>query len=71
MERIFSMGEVAKRLGVPAYRITYAMSTGQLRDASFRFLGKRCFTVLDIERIAEHFGVEPAQKLDRDLGQPV
>ncbi len=65
------MGEVAKRLGVPAYRIVYAISTGQLMDASFRFLGKRCFTALDIERIADHFGVEAVQGLDCDLRQPV
>lgn len=71
MERIFSTGEVAKRLGVPAYRITYAISTGQLEDASFRFLDKRCFTASEIERIAEHFGVEAVQNLDCDLRQPV
>jgi len=59
MERMFSTGEVARLLGVRPYRITYAISTGRLADASFRFLAKRCFTRSDIERVAQHFGSGP------------
>lgn len=61
MDNIFSIGEVAKLLGIQQYRISYAIVSGQLPEASFRFLGKRCFSEEDIERIAEHFGVQDFQ----------
>lgn len=59
MNRIFSLGEVGRLLGIQAYRIAYAINTRQVPEASFKFLGKRCFTVEDIARVAEHFGVSP------------
>lgn len=57
MQRMFSMGEVARLLGVKSHRIDYAISVGHLGDAGFRFLGKRCFTEADLRKIAKHFGV--------------
>ena len=56
MEPILSTGEVGRTLNIQPYRITYAINTGQIKEASFRFLGKRCFTQSDVEHIAKHFG---------------
>lgn len=59
MEQIHSTGQVARLLGIQSYRIAYAINTGQIGEASFRFLGKRCFTNEDIARVAEHFHIQP------------
>ena len=58
MQQIFSTGQVAKRLGLQAYRIGYAHSTGQLAEPAFRFLDKRVYTEADVHRVAEHFGID-------------
>lgn len=58
MEPILSTGQVGRLLNVQPYRIAYAINTGQLPEASFRFLDKRCFTMTDVERIARHFEIE-------------
>jgi hypothetical protein len=58
MDHIFSIGQVGKILGVQPYKIAYAIEVGQLPEASFHFLHKRCFLEKDIKRMAEHFGVE-------------
>jgi DNA-binding transcriptional MerR regulator len=58
MEQMHSIGEVSRMLGVQAYRISYAIQVGQLPEASYRFLHKRCFTAADIRGIAQFFGVE-------------
>jgi len=58
MQQIYSMGQVAKLLGVQKHRIEYAIATGQLADTKFRFLGKRGFDNNDLRRIAKHFGVK-------------
>jgi len=58
MDHIYSIGQVGKILGVQPYKIAYAIETGQLPEATFHFLHKRCFLEDDIHRMAEHFGVE-------------
>ena len=65
MHNIFSIGEISKLLGVQPYRITYAIISGRIPEASFRFLGKRCFNSDDIAIIAEHFGVPATRLLDK------
>jgi hypothetical protein len=64
MEPILSTGQVGRLLGIQPYRIAYAINTGQIAESSFRFLGKRCFTLSDVERTAQHFGIDEIQKLD-------
>lgn len=64
MHNIFSIGEVSKLLDIQPYRITYAIISGQIPEASFRFLGKRCFNSDDIAIIAEHFDVPATQILN-------
>ena len=58
MENIYSIGQVGKMLGVQAYKIAYAIETGQLPEATFHFLHKRCFLEEDIRRMADHFVVK-------------
>jgi len=72
MEPILSTGQVGRILGIQPYRIAYAINTGQIAEASFAFLGKRCFTMSDVERTAKHFGVEEVEfvksGVERDAG---
>lgn len=58
MNHTFSTGQVAKLLGLQAYRIGYAHATGQLAEPAFRFLDKRVYTEADVRRVAEHFGID-------------
>jgi hypothetical protein len=64
MENIYSTGQVAKLLGIARHKIEYAIVTGLLPEAKFRFLDKRCFTATDIHYMAEYFGVEGDLKLE-------
>lgn len=56
MQQIYSIGEVAKLLGVPAYKIEYAHTSNALAEPQCRFLGKRVYTDDDGRRVAGHFG---------------
>ncbi len=66
MDHIYSIGEVGRMLGVRPYRISYAIDTGQLPEAAFRFLHKRCFTEADIQGIARFFGIEANIEINTD-----
>ena len=55
---MYSLGEVAQKLGVAPFRITYAISTGHVPDASARFAGRRAFSEGDLDRLRSHFEVE-------------
>lgn len=57
MNTIYSTGQLARLLGIPAYKIGYAHATGRLEEPAFRFLDKRCYTAADVCRVAAHFGV--------------
>ena len=57
-QHMFSLGEVAQKIGVAPFRITYSITTGLVPDASMRFAGRRVFTQEDVQRLALHFGVQ-------------
>lgn len=57
MQDLYSMGQVARLVGVPQHRIAYAISSGHLDEAQLFFLRKRCFTSTDLRKIAKYFGV--------------
>jgi len=61
---LFSLSEVAKRLGVMPYRIAYLHTTGKLPEPE-RFLGKRAYSEADIRVIATHFGIEPGDESEK------
>jgi DNA-binding transcriptional MerR regulator len=52
-----SLGEAARLLGVQPYRIGYALSTGLVEEPTLRIANKRIFQRVDIQRLAQHFGV--------------
>ncbi len=58
MIQIFSIGDVARLLKIPAHRIAYAISSGALPEPEQRNANQRCFTSGEVQRIAKHFGVE-------------
>jgi MerR HTH family regulatory protein len=60
MLQLYSTGELARLLGVPAHRIEYAHATGHLDEPRLRFVGKRAYDGDDVRRVAAYFGVEVA-----------
>ena len=54
----FSTGQVARLLGVPIHKLSYAHATGHLPEPSQRFLGKRCYTADEVQQAANYFGVD-------------
>ena len=58
MRQLYSTGQVAQLLGIQRHRIEYAVTAGYVADTRVRFLGKRCWRLEDVQRIAAHFRVE-------------
>ena len=68
MNQYLSLQEAGKALGVRAYRIAYAITTGQVREPC-RIFGKRAFRRSDLTALAKHFGVQlttPAPVPDKE-----
>ena len=62
------LSEVAKFLGKKPYQVVYAITSGAVEDVSLRIGGRRIFQPADIQRLAEHFGVESDRKERRSNG---
>lgn len=60
-QKLYSLGEVARFVNVPPYKIAYAISVGHLPDAQGRIAGKRAFSEDDVERVATHFRAETSK----------
>ena len=58
----FLLRDVARRLGVKPYQVSYALSVGLVREPELRIANKRVFLPEDIDRLAAHFGVTLAGK---------
>lgn len=56
MATYFSLGEAARMLGVPPYKITYGHAVGKLPEPA-RLLGKRAYRQNDLAALARYFGV--------------
>jgi hypothetical protein len=54
MTRQYHLNQAARLVGVRAWRISYAISQGYLREVS-RLSNQRIFTPADIIRIGEYF----------------
>ncbi|MDY0168578.1 MAG: MerR family transcriptional regulator [Thermoguttaceae bacterium] len=50
-EELFTIGDVARRLGVPQHRIAYLLQRGRVPEP-FRLSGRRTFTQRDMTHIA-------------------
>ncbi len=57
MQKIYSLKDVARVLGVRSHRVGYAVSSGAVPEPDLRLANKRIFTTDDVIRLAEHFGV--------------
>ncbi len=68
-EKFLSLGEVAKRLGVPPYRIAYAIVNGKVPDCENWMVGRRAFSESEIQRLAEYFSPSPSE-CPEESGQP-
>lgn len=63
MNQTMSLKDVARVLGVKAYRIEYLLAHGIVAEPAMRVSGRRVFTPEDVQRLATHFGVTlPAEK---------
>jgi len=58
----FTLGEVARQLGVKPYKINYALITGLVPEPETRIFGKRIFGPKDVERLARYFETKEAAK---------
>jgi len=59
--KLYSISDVARVLGVQEYRIQYVHRTGKVRSPAI-FAGRRAYTKADIQRLAQHFKVNFPQK---------
>jgi DNA-binding transcriptional MerR regulator len=66
MKEHFLLKDVAKRLGIKPYRITYVLAVGLVEEPELRIANKRIFDEEDIERLAKHFGITPAGRKGKD-----
>jgi DNA-binding transcriptional MerR regulator len=57
MERSMSLKDVARLLGVKAYRVQYAIVHENVPEPQRRMSGRRVFEPEDVERLAAHFHV--------------
>ncbi len=60
MTKLFSIRDVARRLGVAAHQIGYAHVQGKLAEPKLWVAGKRVYTAADLRRVAAYFGVDLA-----------
>jgi hypothetical protein len=58
MEKNMSLKDVARLLGVKAYRVQYAIVHGVVAEPQCRISGRRIFEPDDVEALATHFGVK-------------
>lgn len=59
---LFSLRKVAKALGLKPYQVTYCLTAGHVPEPQ-NVGNRRLFSAEDIERLAEHFGVNIDQSL--------
>jgi DNA-binding transcriptional MerR regulator len=50
-EKVFGTGEVAKRLGIPRWKLTQLIELGKLPEASGKVEGRRLFSLADVEAV--------------------
>ena len=61
-QKHFSLKEVAVIAGVPAHKISYAISNGFLSEPVERITNRRMFTLSDVEAAKKYFAEKDAKK---------
>ena len=61
-QNFYSLGEVARLLGIPQHRVVYLLQSGQVQE-SMRLAGRRAFTLDDVCEIADLLGSDKLAKL--------
>jgi hypothetical protein len=59
MDRLYSLGEVARLLHRKPYHVTHALTTGKVHEPERRIGNRRLFSSEDVLRLANHFKVIP------------
>ena len=62
--KLFSIKDVANLIGIDETRIHYAHRSGKVAEATHFVANRRIYTGNDLQRVAEHFGVELDQNLE-------
>jgi hypothetical protein len=62
MTTFFALGDVARLIKVPPYKIAYALSNGWIHDPEMRIAGKRIFTKQEAEEIGAYFSSKTLSK---------
>ena len=62
MKTRFLLNEAAKAVGVPGYRIAYAITNGHLPEARERINNHRVFERDDIERMKRFFAARTVKR---------
>jgi DNA-binding transcriptional MerR regulator len=65
MSQSFSLKDIAERVGVAPFKISYAISNGLIPEPALRFAGNRVFNEVDLARIANHFRTETQNKTNK------
>ena len=50
-EQYVTIGEVAKRCGLPRWKLAYLIERGDLPEASLHVPGRRLFTESDVQKV--------------------
>ena len=68
MKEQMLLNEVARELNVKAYQISYAISSGSLKEPTLRINNKRIFTIKDVNQIQKYFAgkMSAAKKEDNE-----
>lgn len=66
MKNHYLLNEAAKAVGVPGYRIAYAITQGHIADVKERINNHRLFTQEDIQRIKTFFAGRIKGKEDHE-----
>ena len=58
MDRLFSIRDCGRLIGIAPHRIAYEHTQDRLPEPKLRVANKRIYTMEDCLRVAKHFGVK-------------
>lgn len=57
MQQLLAIGEISRMIGIARHRIEYAVSNGAIPEPKVRVANKRAFSRVEVQNIADYFGV--------------